>query len=795
MNVSYNALTYLQIKPQTLQRPSLAFPLKWDAWTMALLMLFCVFLGRIALGIALGGTLEASMPPLVADHFVVFQTSRRRKPRRTGELPIDFSVQAGGYARYSSDHQSEKSIVDQQRECRDCAERHGHAISAELEFVDEAISGTKRDRFGLNSLIAAAKAGQIHVLYFHSLSRLSRESVITLPLLKELVYKYDVRIISVSEGIDSNETSWELIAHIMSIVHEHYLKDLAANVLRGLEGRVLDGKSAGDFCFGYGSEPVPGSSGVRRGGNDKPPKLYTIDPEKIAWVERIFHWFVRERRSQRWIVRELNRLGAPKDHRATTKGWRHQYLSGLLRNRKYVGWWPWGEKKNVRDPLTGRIKQVERDPEECEKWLRHFPHLQVIDDETFAEAERLLAENAKAYAANRKKNGELGGSSPGASHQQPRHLLSGLVQCGECRSTFHVGGSNGKYLFCSKYAQGACTCQTQLRRDRAEKMILSEIGKRILACSAWHKAVFDAVLEHWHAQESHLPKERAAAEKALADVERRISNLLDRVENGDETPELASRLVKRRKERQELARRVERLRQADESRRPEPTEAWVAEQLSHLGEVLTETNPAAAHALRDLVGGQIVVSEIRRPGSKRHHLQGRFAIASTAIVERTRGTEEEGPEKAGAESEVLGKEIVIDFREPLEIEALAERAKELYDQGMMNALIAKQLGCSRKRVTEILKYWFESRGLKMPDGRSRRSSLMKKHVEPPLYQTIADEVVQLYQKGELLQCIAEQISLDPHTVVAAVKWWHEERGLPVPDGRTRRKSLDRKTSR
>ena len=63
---------------------------------------------------------------------------------------------------------------------------------------------------------------------------------------------------------------------------------------------------------------------------------YAIHQENSKWVQRIFHWFVAERRSIRWIAKELNRLGAPKDHRSKkSKKWRHQHVSRLLGNRKY----------------------------------------------------------------------------------------------------------------------------------------------------------------------------------------------------------------------------------------------------------------------------------------------------------------------------------------------------------------------------------------------------------------------------------------------------------------------------
>lgn len=50
-------------------------------------------------------------------------------------------VGTGSYARFSSENQDEKSIADQQRKCRDRAQREGDLILPELEFRDEAVSG------------------------------------------------------------------------------------------------------------------------------------------------------------------------------------------------------------------------------------------------------------------------------------------------------------------------------------------------------------------------------------------------------------------------------------------------------------------------------------------------------------------------------------------------------------------------------------------------------------------------------------------------------------------------------
>lgn len=769
------------------------------AWARGALFWGLLLLCGVLVGgrILRGGTVGHSQVP--ADFLLLTGAGTSRSGRRREEgVPatpwIDPSVPCASYSRFSSDRQRDESIADQQRRCREKAAANGHMISPEWEFSDEAVSGTKRHRDGLDAMLAAAAAGRFKVLYLYSLSRLSRESVITMPLLKELVYNHGVRVISLTEGIDSHDTAWELIAHIMSIVHEQYLKDLAESVLRGQEGAVLANFSIGDHCFGYTSIAIPGSEQGRRGRKAKPRKMYVIDPETAPWVQRVFFWFVRERRSLRWIARELNRLQAPKDHRATTRFWRHQYLPRLLSNRKYLGDWAWKRMKNLCDPLTGKIRQVERSAEECAPWVRHLPHLHLIDQETFDAAQRLLEANQAAFQEPRKEKGRFAGASRGAADRHPRHLLSGLIRCGECDRTFVVGGAGGKYLFCPGYAMGDCSCRTQLRRERAERMILQEVGRRILSNPAWRRAVRAELDTAWRTTEAELPAELAAAEKALADVDRKVKALVDRIENGEPAPELDERLAQRRAERRALTDKLDRLRRADQSRRPAPTEAWVDQQLQQLGDLLRQANPAGCHALRGLVGGQIAVTEIRQPGRERRYLQGRFTMTTKAVAKGLVGPTDESCPGMEPARDAHTEAIVIDFREPPEMEALSERAKQLYDEGLMHARIAEELGCARSYVTKLLRFWFSARGLAMPDGRGRRATLRQKHLESPVYQRIAAEVMVRHRQGMLLQDIANDLHIDRNTVTAAIRWWHEARGLAIPDGRSRRRALGRRTT-
>ncbi|NQV23724.1 MAG: hypothetical protein HQ518_05085 [Rhodopirellula sp.] len=54
-----------------------------------------------------------------------------------------------------------------------------------------------------------------------------------------------------AERIDSAVGGWEVLATILSLVSERFLKELATSVFRGQQGTVEDGFSVGDYCFDY----------------------------------------------------------------------------------------------------------------------------------------------------------------------------------------------------------------------------------------------------------------------------------------------------------------------------------------------------------------------------------------------------------------------------------------------------------------------------------------------------------------------------------------------------------------
>ena len=68
----------------------------------------------------------------------------------------------------------------------------------------------------------------------------------------------------------------------------------------------------------------------RKGRNAKPRKRDIILEELARWVRLVFFWYVEERRPIVWIVRELNRQGAPKNHHSSKPHWHHSLVISLL---------------------------------------------------------------------------------------------------------------------------------------------------------------------------------------------------------------------------------------------------------------------------------------------------------------------------------------------------------------------------------------------------------------------------------------------------------------------------------
>jgi DNA invertase Pin-like site-specific DNA recombinase len=156
------------------------------------------------------------------------------------------------YARYSSDRQSTASIADQIRKCREYAARQGWVVLENHIYSDEAISGTSLERDGLRRLVSAAtsKGRPFDCVLVDDTSRLSRKLADALNLYEHLRFA-DIRLVFVSQGVDSKNEQAELLIGVHGLIDSAYWRELATKTHRGMEGKALKGMATGGRCFGY----------------------------------------------------------------------------------------------------------------------------------------------------------------------------------------------------------------------------------------------------------------------------------------------------------------------------------------------------------------------------------------------------------------------------------------------------------------------------------------------------------------------------------------------------------------
>ncbi len=221
-----------------------------------------------------------------------------------------------------------------------------------------------------------------------------------------------------------------------------------------------------------------------------------------------------------------------------------------------------------------------------------------------------------------------------------------------------------------------------------------------------------------------------------------------------------------------------------------PTSQHIRDLLNDFGSVLTTAASGemgdqigrVREIISQLTGGRIELYQRGERKAQRGWLQGRFQVPLILIASK---------KLMGVTTDDSGDciEVTIDFKRPAKsYDAEAEKAKELYDKGLMNKQIAAELGCSPGKVTKLLDWWFEAHDVPKPDPRTRCAELRKKY-SSPIYQQIADQAALLWNEGVAIGEITRRLKHDKNTVHKAVAHWHRANGLPEPTARTRRERL------
>ena len=384
-------------------------------------------------------------------------------------------MRAAIYARYSSENQSEKSIDDQIRVCKNYMKEHGMTPSNRHIYIDEAISGSLVNRPGLQALEEALENKEFEAVVVDDLSRLSRSNHQMLTLVLKFDY-HQVKLISVSDGIVTGDENSKLGIHIRGFINELYLDDLRKKTMRGLEGQKLRGFSTGENVYGYCTQPVGELKLNRKGQAKYEGMVHKIEPEEADVVRRIYREFIGGNSVSK-ITKRLNQDKIP-TKKGFFGGWNTSTVSRILKNEKYIGLWIWRKWKNVRDPMTGKIKKVVRPKEEQLPVFKK--ELVMIGKETWEKARKRWREIKGTWPV-RKDRQKGKAKQRSYVYGNPSHLLAGLMRCQTCGGPIVlVSGKGSGYYGCYNSKRKTCENKLLVPRKRVEKTIISELKEKIL---------------------------------------------------------------------------------------------------------------------------------------------------------------------------------------------------------------------------------------------------------------------------------------------------------------------------
>ncbi len=380
-------------------------------------------------------------------------------------------LRCAAYARYSSDLQSPRSIEDQLRICREYAQARGFLFLEEHIYSDEALSGVGADRPGLGRLLdAALSPGRpFDIILLDDSSRLARNTKDALSIFERLNFA-GIRLIAVSQGIDSENEQAHVLVTVHGMVDSLYVKELAKKTHRGLEGLMLRGQHTGGRCFGYDSVPVSGTTG----------KQLVINESEAAVVRRIFEMSA-EGQSLKAIAKTLNSEHIPPPRPRTGKRyatWCPTCIRAMLRRDLYAGKVIWNSSRFVKVPGTN--KRVRRARPESEWRTVAHPELQIVSDELWQRVRDQQEHVRKTYGIR-----EGGGVLIPRSVTSP-YLLSGLLKCGLCGANLIIVtgytsyGHYPRYGCSQHFNRGTCSNSVTVRKDWIEEQLLDELQNKVL---------------------------------------------------------------------------------------------------------------------------------------------------------------------------------------------------------------------------------------------------------------------------------------------------------------------------
>ena len=383
-----------------------------------------------------------------------------------------------------------------------------------VSFIDDGISGTIDKREEFQKMLAAIERGEIKAVFVKDLSRLTRDQSTLLELMRRFFSKHGIRLVSVTDGIDTAQGEDDLLT-LRGAMNEMYALDIskkrrATNKVKGHAGEPLPLPP-----YGYMKDP-------------ENPKRWIVDEDAAATVRYIFQMKLEGKGTGQiaatltsekvltpthyWASKGIRR-GGSKSKRVPFH-WNHSSILKLLSLQEYCG-----DVINFKTHSKSLwLKERVANSEE---------NMAVFQDVHEAIIERSVWEQVQQPKKSRSRKMKTG----------ERNIFSGLLTCSECGKLLHhhINSRNSELTFfsCSNAKANRGTCETThyIRADFLEQVVLLEV--RRLTQFAKHyedefaKLVMGHSLQASQDERSSKRKEVYAKNARIREIDKLIERLYE----------------------------------------------------------------------------------------------------------------------------------------------------------------------------------------------------------------------------------------------------------------------------
>lgn len=415
------------------------------------------------------------------------------------------STVAVAYARFSSDQQREESIEAQLHAIKEYAIQKG--ITILRTYKDEALSGTTDKRPGFQQMIKDAASGEFSFVLVHKGNRFARNRMES-ALYKHALKQHGVRVIAVAEDFGQGHHA-VLMESVLEGLAEFYSLELAAETMKGLMVNARKCKyNGGHVLYGY---------------KVNLDKYYEIEPAEAAIVKDIF-----KKVASGWSYIEILRYLDEKGIR-NRKGKRfgRNSIHDMLRNERYTGTYVFNEGPR-KHPVTGkRTSRYRNTDKEVIRVPGGMP--QIVPREQWEKIQDMMDKRKQNPTTARRR----------------KFLLTGFIVCGQCGSAYVGTTSRTKYTVrgyysCTQRKNKLACGNKNVPQQSIEEAVVADI---IEALKSIDVAELAAALNEYYASENEESIEgRRHTEKELIEVNKKINNLLDVIEEGGATDIIKARL-------------------------------------------------------------------------------------------------------------------------------------------------------------------------------------------------------------------------------------------------------------